>query len=428
MRNPVKVFIGVVFVLIVFLLCLPPQTQQVLPRPQTSPPPRDTHQSATTRTAPEERAAMLNVQVETPLQAAMLWRDAFPEQAIRFAALVDSKNVPIFFYGLCLDQDGNPLEGVRLKLGVRQWRGVSRLDLQGVELAFERISDKGGRFELTGVNGDVAGVDDAQKEGYTWMKKGSGSVDFWGRRTFVPTLDRPFILHFWKKRGAEPLYVAQPFNFQPIACNGVAVSYDLVTGAKIGETQNPSIRFSLVRNPEILPQQNKPKFDWQFTVEVPGGMVQRTMTNMAFLAPRDGYGTDAHFGFKSDDPEWASDKRAVFFYKTARGHYGRLDLRVTAALSGPNASFEWTSYLNPSGSPVLEYDPAKRLKPPAHSPTSDLQAPAPASVPPGTVPSAAPPPAANRSAPFLAQPPPGFQVLTNRGPALPPGVPPRPPQ
>ncbi len=356
-------------------------------------------------------------------QAAMVWSKAYPQQAIRYAALVDSKNVPILFYGLCLDQDGNPLEGVRLKLGVRQWRGVSRLDLQGVELAFDRISDKSGRFELTGINGDVAGVDGAQKEGYTWMKKGSASVDFWGRRTFVPTLDSPFILHFWKKLGAEPLYVTQPFNFQGVRCNGEPVTYDLITGAKTPQSANPSVRFAMQRAPETLTRQNKAKYDWLYTIEIPGGGVLETTTNMPFVAPAEGYLPRASIGFQADDPAWKAEAQRVLFFKTSTGSYGRLEVRLLADDEGNEASFKWTSYLNPSGSPVLEYDPAKQLKAPASTPASAFQGAAP--QPPATAP---PQPSVPKGpAPFIPQPPSGFQLLTNRGQPFPPGVPPRPP-
>jgi hypothetical protein len=360
---------------------------------------------------------------ENPIQAAMLWSNAFPEQAIRYAALVDSKNVPILFYGLCLDQDGNPLEGVRLKIGVRQWRGVSRVDLRGVELPFDRTSDKNGRFELSGVNGDVAGVDGAQKEGYIWIKQGSASVDFWGRRTIVPALDSPFVLHFWKTRGAEPLNVSKPFDFQPISCNGTSVSYDLLTGTKTVQSQNPTIQFSMVRNPESLPQQKKGKFDWEFSVTLPGGGVQWTTTNMPFYAPPSGYEPRAALSFKADDEGWQPQAKPTLYFRTAEGHYGRLTLWILADRSGPTASFEWTSYLNPSGSRVLEYDPAKRLKPPSSTPAT--RSPVSTPLPPGVTPAA--PPA---TGPVVPPAPAAVRGVTNRpGPLFPPGFPPpRPPQ
>ncbi|NBV25397.1 MAG: hypothetical protein EBS05_26220, partial [Proteobacteria bacterium] len=302
------------------------------------------------------------------------------EQAIRFAAVFNDENVPIKFFGLCLDQDGQPIPGVQIKMGVRQWRGVSRLDLQGIELAFDRVSDKDGRFELSGVNGDVAGVDAAQKEGYDWVKKGSASVDFWGKRTFVPSANEPFVLYFWKRHGAEPLLVRKNQGWQRISPTGTPVTYDLKTGAKVEQSANPTVRFSLQRNPDVVPKQSQAKFDWMFTVEVPGGGVQLTQTNMPFLAPADGYGAKASFGYNADDPAWRRETNAVLFYKTAQGQYGRLEVNVMASTVGAVAGVDWASYLNPAGSPVLEYEYAKQLKAPSAAlPVSPNQPP---SVPP----------------------------------------------
>jgi len=425
MRKPVKVFVGVVFLFILLLFCLPWQPGEVQPPRVQSAPPLHPKPIALP-TAQEERAAMLNVPVETPLQAAMLWSNTYPEQAIRYAAVLDSVNAPIHFYGLCVDQDGKPLAGVTLKMGVRHWKGISPIDLRGEGRKFERISDAAGRFELSGTTGDVAGVDEAFKAGYLWIRSGSVSIDFSVRQNRIPNPANPVVLQFWKKQGAEPLYVTQPFNFQPVACNGMPVNYDLVTGAKTTQTQNPTIQFSMVRNPETLPQQKKDKFDWQFSVTLPGGGVQLAATNMPFYAPANGYEPRVTIGFGPDAADWQPQAKPTLYFRTADGHYGRMTIWILADRSGPNASFEWTSYLNPSGSPVLEYDPTKRLKPPARSPTSDLQAPAPASIPPSTLPSAALPPASNRPAPFPPQPPPGFQALTNRATPFAPPILPRP--
>jgi len=371
-------------------------------------------------------AGLLAVSSVSSIQAAMLWSNTYPEQAVRYAAVLGSVNAPIHFFGLCVDQDGKPLADVSIKMGVRYWKGISPIDLRGEGRKFERTSDGSGRFELTGTTGDVAGIDDASKDGYLWIRSGTISRNFYRPREPLPSLDQPVVLQFWKLRGAEPLHVAQPLNFQGIRCNGEPVTYDLITGAKTPSGANPTVRFAMQRTPESLPRQSNAKYDWQYTIEVPGGEIQETATNMPFLAPGEGYLARASIGFKADDPTWKAEAQRVLFFKTGAGTFGRLEVRLLADDEGNEASFKWTAYINPSGSPVLEYDPAKRLKPPARSPTSDLQAPAPASVPPGTVPSAAPPPAANRSAPFLAQPPPGFQALTNRATPFAPLILPRP--
>lgn len=360
----------------------------------------------------EERITSLQVPYDSPLQAAMLWSNAFPEQAIRYAAVVGSMNAPIHFYGLCADQDGKPLPGVSLKMGVRRWKGFSPVDLRGEGEKFDRTSDATGRFELTGTTGDVAGVDEAFKPGYVWIRSGTVSIDFSVSGNRVPNPSKPVILQFWKQHGAEPLFVAQPFNFQPVSCNGTPISYDLVTGMKTAHSSNPTVQFSMVRNPESLPQQTKGKFDWEFSVSLPGGGVQWTTTNMPFYAPASGYEPRATLSFKADDADWQSQVKPTLYFRTAGGHYGRMTLWVLADRSGPSASFEWTSYLNPSGSPVLEYDSAKRLKAPSGAPRPAFRGVVPQQQPGGVAPQ---PPAQKGPVPFVPPPPPTFHALTNRG-------------
>lgn len=427
MNKPTRVILGFIFGLILILLLW----RRGSPTTEAQKAPVDgqralRHQKPkpfASREAWEERRAQLEVPYENPIQAAMLWSNAFPEQAIRVSATIDALNVDVHLHALCLDQDNNPLEGVRVELSVRQWKGISRLDLFGDQLKFDRRSDGNGRFSLTGVRGDSLTVKTAVKDGYQLDTSGRLSLGFQGARVDpLSTPAAPFILRFWKKRGAEPLHVAKPGLRQKIATTGVPVAYDLKSGNKVAQSQNPVVRFAMRRNPESLPSQFKGNFDWQFTVEVPGGGVQTTQTNMPFLAPKDGYAAAASFGFKADDPQWSRETNAVLFFRTAQGQFGRMEVNVVSTTTGPVVSFGWTSYLNPTGSPVLEYDPAKILKSPSVTPTPAVRGAA-SQPPPAAV--APQPPPQQGHAPFVPQPPPGFQALTNRANPLAPPTPPR---
>ena len=43
------------------------------------------------------------------------------ERLEKLKEIVESKNVPVDFFGLVIDQDSNPIPGVTIKSGVRHW-------------------------------------------------------------------------------------------------------------------------------------------------------------------------------------------------------------------------------------------------------------------------------------------------------------------
>lgn len=362
----------------------------------------------------EERLARLDVPATDVMQGAMLWSNTFPERAVRYAALVNGANVPIHYFGLCVDQDGKPLAGVNVTMRIRQWQGGSPINLVGASLRYPKVSDAKGLFELSGVKADVATVESATLSGYEWIRTGSPARDFTDSADIVPTMANPVVLRFWKKRPAEPLFAATPPMRQKVACDRTPSTYSLKTGLKVAEKEGPLVRFLMERDPVTMNSQIRVKPSWQLTIEIPGGGLQQTFTNMPFIAPADGYARVAVFGCGADDSNWAPRTNALLFFRAADGSFGRLEIDLTATTDGPAASLNWKSYLNPSGSRVLEYDPAKQIK------VSTLQSPPPVGFQPQLT---SPPPSA---APVFPQQPPGFQAPTNRGKAFTPPVPTRP--
>ncbi len=319
----------------------------------------------------EERFALLETPVQNVTQAAMLWSNAFPEEAVRFAAVLDMYNASIKFHGLCLDQNGTPLEGVKLSLSVRQWRGISPADVNGAFEDYTCVSDREGRFKVEGVKGDSIGIDSAVKTGYELLKSTNYTYKYVDSSRPRPTSrDSAAVLYFWKKQGAEPMYhFNSTFGQDPkIACDGTPEGFNIHTGARTKET--PEVLFSLLRNPPVFTKQpgNKDRYDWAFTLEIPGGGILMTETNMPYMAPATGYQTKATFGFKADDPDWRHAEQRQFYFVTAKGEYGRMEAKARADYRGAQTPFDWVVYLNPSGSRNLEYDPAKRIIAPLPKP------------------------------------------------------------
>lgn len=310
------------------------------------------------------------------------------------ARVVQAQNVPIHLYGQCLDQDGKPLPYVGLNLSVRQWYFLPVVGASGRFIQRTVASDADGRFELKGVTGDVAGVDLAIKEGYDWVQRGRSSASFDHSYEPLPTYVKPLILWFWKRLGAEPLYHNQPFLATRLRCDGTSATGDLITGKKEVAGDNPFVRFALKRNPEALPNQSSGKFDWHLTVEIPGGGMQQTFTNMPFAAPTNGYVPSVLFSVTTNDLAWRNETNANFYYRTAKGQYGYLTVHLSAGYPGTETPVRWNSLLNPTGSRVLEFDYAKRIKlPPELPPRQTWTAPTPAF--------------------WTNRPPPGYEHRTN---------------
>lgn len=440
MKNRTRVFLGLCVVLLLLLLSFgrqhpiteskvgpvsPAKTERVSRSPRPGAPAPDL----------EARLSSMDVPATDPLQGAVLWSKVFPEKAVRFAAVVNAANVPIHYYGLCIDEDNKPLVGVKVTMRIRQWQGITPIDLAGTLIRFEKASDAKGKFELSGVKADVATVESASLAGYRWIRTGSPSRDFTDRGESVPTAAAPVVLRFWKQHPAEAMYVATPPQRQHIACDKRSSTFDLKTGFKVVESAGPTVRFTMERDPVTINSLTKGRPSWELTVEIPGGGVQQTLTNMPFIAPAGGYASAITLGHGADDANWQPRTNATFYFRTSEGYYGRLEIDITAMTDGPVASLNWQSYLNPSGSQVLEYDPAKQIKvspvqfPPTGGSRQHLTAPAFPNIPGPAAPGAPGiPQRVIPGTPSFPQVPPAFQALTNRPKTFGPPNHPQPPK
>ena len=86
-------------------------------------------------------------------------------------------NAPVRFYGLVLDEDGNPLSGVRIPAVVRGRTILAYLlpipALIGFDRTVHRKTNSKGRFHIKGYYGDMLMIDGLVKNGYEWKRVGS---------------------------------------------------------------------------------------------------------------------------------------------------------------------------------------------------------------------------------------------------------------
>ncbi len=149
-----------------------------------------------------------------------------------------------------------------------------------------------------------------------------------------------------------------------IPYDGTSVSFDLINGAKVqNQEQSSDIRVTLTRTP-INIIRGRQKFDWHATIEaIDGGLIEAEGDFM-YLAPEQGYKPRIEIQVNANDPKWSADRKISFFIHNRAGRqYGRITLEFNTGSDQPTTGFGFVSYINPSGSRVLEYDPFKRIIP-----------------------------------------------------------------
>jgi hypothetical protein len=260
--------------------------------------------------------------------------------------------MPIEFYGIVVDETEASIPAANVKL---QWNDSSQTGTSYAEM----MSGGDGRFSLRNVTGKVLEVR-VSKEGYETLDyvKAFEYAAFFDEHFYTPDRDAPIVFKLRKRKGAEPLIVRQTlYGFR---IDGTPHSVDLRTGTKRVGADDVGDLIIRVNRPE------KPEghFDWSFSIGGVGeaGLIEVEEGSMA-EAPEEGYEASVEYRFDSSDPNWRSSSKKRFFVRTSDGKFARFEADVMARYND-QAAIDLQSYLNPSGSRNLEYDPAKQASAP----------------------------------------------------------------
>lgn len=276
------------------------------------------------------------------------------EQRRRAVELVQSiYSAPIAFYGRVQDQYGQQVPGALVDYSV-----LDKFFEPGTKKS--GVADKNGYFSLTGVQGAAVTVG-VSKEGYDPIYQQSNGAFSFGvpfdaqRDRPTPTKDNPTIFVLRKKAAAEPLVRVRSRQYD-VAKNGIPAEVNLETGEPVGAGQG-HLRVECWANDQVKDAQGR--FDWKCRVSVPGGGLVERNPEYDFEAPEDSYRATDEIVMSNNAPrqQWSSEVEREYFVKLAGNRYARLKL---TAFAGPRTFFVLESYLNPSGSRNLEYDPAKQ--------------------------------------------------------------------
>ena len=264
------------------------------------------------------------------------------------AKIKEAYSVPIVFFGRVLDQNGNPIDTATVHYSVED-------KYFGDGSKYESVSDANGLFEIRGVRGAAIWVNVA-KSGYDGTDRSGSSFGYGvpsGNRP--PSKDAPAIFVLRRKAAAEPLFKMSSRQFE-IPKSGEPVGVDLKS-RKAVRSESAQIQVeSWVNDTE---KNERRRFDWECRISVPGGgLVTRPAD--AFEAPEDGFRQSDVFKISKQQEPWSDRVERDYFVKLPDQTYARLRFEMMAG--GPHNFFVIESYLNPSGSRNLEYDPAKEIK------------------------------------------------------------------
>lgn len=289
--------------------------------------------------------------------------------------LMKKANKPIQFFGKVIDQDGNPIPEVKVTLDIRVSKELGPNIIQDV---FDRpvlTTAADGRFTLTGAKGALLGVHALEKAGYEPSEKVFRKSYWYWRdpsQVFHPDADRPEIFRMWKQAGAETL-VRNGIG-RAIPYNGTPTSFDLMGGRVVAN--GGDLRVTLVRNPQAI-QWGQRNYEWTVTIEALDGGLIASNDEQMYRAPAEGYQPRLVVHMPANDPDWTDSKDIAIYLKLRGGrYYGRSELKLMVGSVRPVTPFSITSYLNPSGSRNLEYDPLQSVAPSAR-PQSQAAAPQP---------------------------------------------------
>lgn len=253
-----------------------------------------------------------------------------------------ARNLPIDFYGQTVDQDGNSLPGVHIKMMVAHYLP----GMEGMSIPVNRTSDANGLFDVhdANVTGDGIDIEYMSKEGYALEPM---------TRSFGPVggaPGNPVIFRLWRNDIKEPLITGQKsFSIEP---NGTSYIVDLTKGTisqSDGEDGDLKLRIN-------MPPPVGGKYpDWwcEFRT-VNGGLAEETdSSSPMFLAPTAGYTNLFSFSESATNPWNRQSGNLRFFLRLKNGNeYGRISIDMAACARNPNRlRIEYA--INPTGSLIL---------------------------------------------------------------------------
>jgi hypothetical protein len=279
-----------------------------------------------------------------------------PVQSIERKAVVQEIEsalaTPITFYGKVIDQNGAPVPDATVNYGA-----LDKFDAPGSQ--YQGKSDANGKFSISDIAGAALSVG-VRKEGHYMIDGKSANSFAYGvgpdsARREPPTKENPAIFVLQRMGITDPLIHISSRTYR-ILRNGTPVEVDLTTG-QLSVQGNLRVETWT----EDQAKDAKQHYTWRCRISVPnGGLVERK-GKFDFEAPADGYKPSDEIVMLQTAEKWQPQVQREYFVKLNDGRFARIQLKMIAQ---GNHFFRLESYLNPSGSRNLEFDPSNVVKSP----------------------------------------------------------------
>lgn len=262
------------------------------------------------------------------------------ERVAKMSAALEAKNIPFDFYGRVIDQDGNPLAGVKFKLALRHWSIYSD---GAIHIA--RETDAGGRFDINGYTGDAFDIESIGKDGYELEpgQLGFGAVG--------GSYGNPVVFKMWSTNIHEQLITGgKSFHVEP---DGRPYFINL-TDDTISESGDGDLKIWIQYTNQVVRGQ---LYDWSAEIDVINGGLLEDNTPAPYVAPKEGYVPTFSLvqQIKGGQSGSIGDKQFYFILKNGQ-KYGRMKIDLIAPYNmsmGIPAMIRLSYAINPSGSRIL---------------------------------------------------------------------------
>jgi hypothetical protein len=273
---------------------------------------------------------------------------AVEPREIKLRQMIEAANVPIDFYGQVVDQDTNPVPGVKINVAIQQLYSPSLTNLAvgGTVLRLEKETGADGRFDIHGEKGTSLDMESVHKDGYELEPNAPHSFGSSGG-----SFDQPVVFKMWSANIHEQLITGEK-KFQ-IVPDGRPYVIDLTKGT-IAESGYGDLKVSVKRPAQVALGQ---KYDWSCAVDaISGGLLQETDSSSSmYSAPSDGYTPSFRFEQKIGNGWGDSTGSERFYVMLNKGQeYGRMVIELYAYYNDHIPGLIRISYaINPSGSHIL---------------------------------------------------------------------------
>jgi hypothetical protein len=260
---------------------------------------------------------------------------------------IESKNVPVEFYGQVIDQDSNALAGVDVKVIVQQliMPNSAEVDIAATNIPIEQITGTDGRFEISGVEGASFDLESIQKAGYEVESPRRGYQPIGG------SFEQPVIFKMWNTNIHGQLITGdEKFSIVP---DGRPYFINLTTGA-INESGTGDLKVWIQYTNQIVRGQ---LYDWSAGIDVAnGGLFEEQNLNSAmYSAPANGYVPNFELQQQiKGGQEGQIGSRRFYVVLNNGSEYGKITINLYAPFNDQIPGLIRLSYvINPSGSTIL---------------------------------------------------------------------------